>query len=290
MTLLQAENLQAGYEDRPVIHDITFSLGAGEFLAVCGPNGSGKSTLIKALQKLTPFLRGRVLVNGHDLFRLNHRQLASLMASVPQVFQPVFDYSVEEIVAMARYYRQSNPFAGMSAKDREAIEEALKLTGTWPLRHKKLNQLSGGERQRVLIARALAQETPLLLLDEPSSHLDLNFQLQIYSLLKYLQKEKNKAILVAEHNLNLAAAYCSKMIFLKKGKIVAGGQTEKLLEKNLIQEVFQVEVDLRINRSTGLPEISLVHSTSRENVQSGLQEKLSGSSEEKISTAKKFKE
>ncbi len=259
MKFLSVENLEAGYGPSPVISGISLELESGEFLAVCGPNGSGKSTLVKAVQKLIPWLRGKVLVNNRNLFELKTRQIASLLAYVPQVFEPVFDFSVEETVAMARYYRLTGRFAGLSERDRAAVEEAMKLSEVFNLRGKKLNELSGGERQRVLIARALAQDTPGLLLDEPSSHLDLNFQLQVYRLLRELQKERGKAILVAEHNLNLAAAYCSSLIFIKEGKIVARGRPENLLEKELVRQTFGVEVEVRTNLSTGLPEISLVH-------------------------------
>lgn len=266
MKFLSVENLEAGYAGPTVISGISLELEPGEFLAVCGPNGSGKSTLVKAIQKLTPWLRGKITVNGRNLFELGTRQIASLLAYVPQVFEPVFDFSVEETVAMARYYRQPGRLAGFSERDRVAIEEAMKLTEIFELREKKLNELSGGERQRVLIARALAQDTPVLLLDEPSSHLDLNFQLQVYRLLQELQKDRAKAILVAEHNLNLAAAYCSCLIFIKDGTIVARGWPQELLEKELIRQTFGVEVEVRTNRSTGLPEISLVH-PGRETVQ-----------------------
>lgn len=259
MKFLSVENLEAGYGYSPVISSISLELEPGEFLAVCGPNGSGKSTLVKAVQKLTPWLRGKVMVDNRNLFELKTRQIASLLAYVPQVFEPVFDFSVEETVAMARYYRQPGRLAGFSERDRAAVEEAMKLSEVFNLRGKKLNELSGGERQRVLIARALAQDTPGLLLDEPSSHLDLNFQLQVYRLLRELQKDRGKAILVAEHNLNLAAAYCSSLIFIKEGKIVARGRPEDLLTRELINQTFGVEVEVRTNLSTGLPEISLVH-------------------------------
>jgi len=259
MKFLSVENLEAGYGGPPVISGISLELEPGEFLAVCGPNGSGKSTLVKAVQKLTPSVQGKIMINNRSLFLLGPRQIASLLAYVPQVFEPVFDFSVEETVAMARYYRQSGRLAGFSEHDRAAVEEAMRLSEVTSLREKKLNELSGGERQRVLLARALAQDTPALLLDEPSSHLDLNFQLQVYRLLKKLQENRGRAILVAEHNINLAAAYCSSLIFIKDGKIIARGRPQEMLEKELIKKTFGVEVEVRTNRSNGLPEISLVH-------------------------------
>lgn len=259
MKLLTVKNLEAGYDRRPVIDGISLNLEPGEFLAVCGPNGSGKSTLIKAVQQLIPVVRGEVLINGMDLLRLKAREMAAWIAYVPQVFEPVFEFTVEQTVAMARYYRQTSHSSSRSSTGQDPVTEAMHLTGVYELKDKRLNELSGGERQRVLIARALAQDTPVLLLDEPSSHLDLNYQLQVYQLLKKLQKENGKAILVAEHNLNLAIAYCTELVFLKNGKVSACGRPTELLREELIRQIFGVEVELRLNRSTGLPEISLLH-------------------------------
>ncbi|HRD02553.1 MAG TPA: ABC transporter ATP-binding protein [Candidatus Saccharicenans sp.] len=263
MKLVEVKNLEAGYNRLPVIHDLSFELGHGEFLAVCGPNGSGKSTLIKALQRLTPLVRGTVRLEDKSLFRLKPREIAARLAYVPQVSEPVFDFTVGETVAMGRYVHQINKLAGESDRDRWQIEEAMKLTGITALRNKRLSQLSGGERQRVLLARALAQETPVLLLDEPSSHLDINFQLQIYHLLRDLQLEKKKTILVAEHNLNLCIPYCQRLIFLKEGRIEAAGSPREVISREIIRRVFDLEVELRENSSSGLPEISFIHSVGR---------------------------
>jgi len=136
MKFLSVENLEAGYCGPAVISGVSLELEPGEFLAVCGPNGSGKSTLIKAIQRLTPFLRGKIMVNNRNLFELKPRQVASLLAYVPQVFEPVFDFSVEETVAMARYYRQPGRLAGFSERDRTAVEEAMRLTEISSLREK----------------------------------------------------------------------------------------------------------------------------------------------------------
>ncbi|HQO76085.1 MAG TPA: ABC transporter ATP-binding protein [Candidatus Saccharicenans sp.] len=268
MKIIEVENLEAGYNRLPVLHQLSFGLDRGEFLAVCGPNGSGKSTLIKALQRLTPLLRGTVRLEGKNIFRLKPREIASRLAYVPQVSEAVFDFTVEGTVAMGRYVHQKNRLAGESVEDRLKIEEAMKLTGVTPLRNKSLSQLSGGERQRVLLARALAQETPVLLLDEPSSHLDINFQLQIYHLLRKLQLEKNKTILVAEHNLNLCLPYCQRLIFLKEGRIVAAGSPLEVINREIIRQVFDLEVELRENTSSGLPEISFIHSSGQRAVKS----------------------
>ncbi|MDD8031506.1 MAG: ABC transporter ATP-binding protein [Acidobacteriota bacterium] len=267
MNLLTVENLEAGYDSRPVVSNLNLTLEGGEFLSVCGPNGSGKSTLVKAIQGLVPFIKGKILIDGQNLFQMKAAQIATKLAYVPQVFEPVFDFTVEETVAMARYHRQANRFSHLSDLDKQAVEEAMGIVLVYKLKHKKLNELSGGERQRVLIARALAQDTPILLLDEPSSHLDLNFQLQIYQLLKRLQEEKGKAILVAEHNLNLVIPYSSRLIFLKDGRVEAEGKPASLLTEELIKRIFQVDVELRENRSTRLPEISLIHTDTKKELQ-----------------------
>lgn len=250
---------EAGYTHQAVLREINFELPAGQFLAICGPNGSGKSTLLRALLRLLPHLKGKIFLSEKDIFQLKTQEMARLVAYVPQVTEPVFDYSVEEIVAMARYSHRGTIFTCLSDKDQKAIEDALALSGTIALRHRIFNQLSSGEKQRVLIARALAQDSPLILLDEPSSHLDLNFQLQVYRLLKKLQEERGKTVVVTEHNLNLCLPYCDRLLFLKGGKIVAGGRPLDTINRQLLQEVFDLEVELRENSSTGLPEISLIH-------------------------------
>jgi iron complex transport system ATP-binding protein len=259
MEFLRVENLTAGYNHLPVLMSISFELEAGEFLAICGPNGSGKSTLLKAVQRLIPFVQGEIVIQGRSLFQLKTRDIASKIAYVPQVSEPIFDFSVEETVTMGRYLHQINRFQGPGARDRAVIEEVMHLTEISSFRKKKVSQLSGGERQRVLIARALAQDTPIIVLDEPSSHLDLNYQLQIYGLLKRLQQEKGKAIIVAEHNLNLVSPYCHCLMFLKQGRIESSGRPEEIINRDTIRKVFGIEVDIRENVFSGLPEISLIH-------------------------------
>ena len=261
MEFLRVKNLVAGYNHLPVLQEISLELEGGEFLAICGPNGSGKSTLVKAIQRLIPFIQGEITIQGRDLFELRTREIASKIAYVPQVSEPIFDFSVEEIVTMGRYLHQTRRFQGSGEKDRAVVEGVMQLTEVYSFREKKISQLSGGERQRVLIARALAQDTPCIVLDEPSSHLDLNYQLQIYRLLKKLQQEKGKAIVVAEHNLNLAIPYCHRIIFLKQGRIESSGKPQEIIYREVIPKVFGIEVDIRENFSTGLPEISLIHRT-----------------------------
>jgi iron complex transport system ATP-binding protein len=256
MPILEVHDLSAGYDDEFVVHDVSLTVEPGEFVAVLGRNGSGKSTLIKAVQNLLGNVRGQVICGGEDVFRMSPRRLAAKIAYVPQLADPIFEYAVEEIVLMGRFARQGR-LEKASGTDAAAVDEAMRLTEVGGLRTKRLSQLSGGERQRVFIARALAQDAPLLLLDEPSLHLDINYQAEVYSILKGLQKEKNKTILAAEHNINLAAAYAERLIFLKNGAVAAEGTPGETISAANIREIFGAEVDIRENIRTGLPEISL---------------------------------
>jgi iron complex transport system ATP-binding protein len=258
MSVLEVKHLCAGYEDGNVIEDISFSLQEGESLSVLGRNGSGKSTLIKALQRLLKNVSGEVLVDGQDIFSLSPRQVAKKIAYVPQIFDFPFEFSVIETVLMGRYVHQGR-LGGSSPRDLKIVEDVMSLTEITHLQEKKIAHLSGGERQRVFIARALAQDTPFLFLDEPSSHLDINYQVEIYQILHRLQKEKRKTILVTEHNINLAIPYSQRLMFLKNGRVQALGPPQELITRENIRDVFQAEVDIRDNLHSKLPEISLVH-------------------------------
>lgn len=257
MGVLEVQGLRAGYGGGDVIRDIDLSLEPGEFVCVLGPNGSGKSTLIKALQGLLPDMVGDVLIDGAQLPRLTRREIARRISFVPQTPDLTFDFNVFEVVAMGRYVHQGR-LAGLSAADRRIIGDVLELVEVSPLQEKKIAHLSGGERQRVLIARALAQDTPLVFLDEPSSHLDLNYGLEVFEILERLQRDKGKTILATEHNINLVIPYARKIVFLKDGRIVAQGDPASQITRENIKNVFRTEVDIRENRHSKLPEISLV--------------------------------
>jgi iron complex transport system ATP-binding protein len=263
MAMLEIEDLAAGYDNGFVIHGISLDVEPGEFVAILGRNGSGKSTLIKAVQNLFGNVRGRVVCDGEDVFKMGPRRLAAKIAYVPQLAEPIFEYTVEEVVLMGRFARQGR-FERASPADAAAIEEAMGITEVADLRAKKLSRLSGGERQRVFIARALAQDTPVLLLDEPSLHLDINYQVDVYGILKDLQKNKGKTVVAAEHNINLAAAFAERLVFLKEGALAAGGTPEETVTPANILEIFDAEVDIRKNLRTGLPEISLAGGERRE--------------------------
>ncbi len=257
MALIEVKDLSAGYENGYVLENISFSLEDGEFLSILGRNGSGKSTLIKALQGLLKNASGQITVDGEDVFSLKARQLAKKIAYVPQIFRFSFEFSVMETILMGRYIHQGR-LGSISSSDSRMVEEVISLTQIDHLKDKKIAHLSGGERQRVFIARALAQDTPFLFLDEPSSHLDISYQVEIYRILKRLQEEKGKTILSTEHNINLVIPYSQRLMFLKDGKIRALGEPEKLITKKNIKDVFDADVEIRENIHSKLPEISLI--------------------------------
>jgi len=256
MVILEIEDLSAGYENGFVIHGLSLSLAPGDFVALLGRNGSGKSTFIKAVQGLLHNVQGSVKIDGVNLFRLGRKEIARRIAYVPQLFEPVFEFTAEEIVGMGRYARQAR-FGALSRADADAVEQAMALTEVLPLRNKRMAHLSGGERQRIFIARALAQDTPVLLLDEPSLHLDINYQAEIYGLLRSLRKNQGKTILAAEHNINLAASGADRLFFLKNGTIQTSGKPADTITAETIHDIFDADVDIRANARTGLPEISL---------------------------------
>ncbi len=255
--VIAAESLTAGYGGPPVLRGVSFTLRAGGFTAVLGKNGSGKSTLLKALQALVRPSAGRSLLQGDDAAVLSPREVARRVAYVPQVSPPAFEFTAFEIVEMGRYARLGR-LGRLGAEDARAIDEALERTGTARFRDVPLSRLSGGERQRVLIARALAQDAPVLLLDEPSSHLDIAHQTAIYGLLDTLRRERGTAVLAAEHNVNLAALYAERLILLRDGEVAAQGAPADLIERETIRRVFDADVAVRPNPASGAPEISLL--------------------------------
>lgn len=245
---LQAEHVTFGYDPKtPVLQDVSFAVPAGTFLAITGPNGVGKSTL---LDILAGFLRpgaGDVLLDGVNLRSCRVRETARKIAVVRQEFIPVFGFSVAETVLMAR-----TPFFGPlgfeSRADRELAARAMELTGTSDFASRLLGSLSAGERQRVFIARALAQDTPVLLLDEPTSFLDLKHQIQVYDLLKSIQLERNTTIIAVTHDLNLALQYCDEALLLyPRGPAELAphpriGKTAEILTPEEVERAFGVQL------------------------------------------------
>jgi iron complex transport system ATP-binding protein len=212
--IIEVENLSFGYTPQgTILRDISFEVKAGAFLAIAGPNGIGKTTLLNLLCRLLRPEGGSIRIDAARIESYSVKELAQIIGVVRQEFVPVFDFSVTEVVSMART-SYLGTFGFESKTDREIVDEALKATDTAQFAPRSLGTLSAGERQRVFIARALAQNTPILLLDEPTSFLDLKHQVGIYDLLKATQLEKGKTIVAVTHDINLAAQYCDEILLL----------------------------------------------------------------------------
>lgn len=233
--MIKVESLNYKYNNKNTLEDINFHINSGEFVSIIGPNGAGKSTLLKCLCKLLDY-KGKILVNNIDISKSSKRDLAKKIAYVQQEHSSVFDFSVEEVIEMGFYAKKDK-------KDMN-IEEIMKVTETDILRNKSIFSLSGGEKQRVYIARALAQDATVLLLDEPIANLDMKHQRSLMKLCSNLAKEKNYTVVCVLHDINLASRYSDKILILKEGKIVSFDKTENIVEKNLLEEVYEVEVEV----------------------------------------------
>lgn len=240
--LLDVHGITYSYSAVPALEGVTFQVRPGDMIAVIGPNGSGKSTLIKCLSRALRPKRGAVLLYGRDLWSYSPRETAQRMAVVPQETVTEFEFTVAEVVLMGRQPHIPGLLKRESPQDLATVRKAMELTSTLHLAERPLSSLSGGERQRVVIARALAQEPEVLLLDEPTSHLDITYQAEILELLEYLNRTQKISIIAVIHDLNLAARYFPQVILLGGGKIVALGPTEKVITTPNMKKAYNSEI------------------------------------------------
>lgn len=243
--VLQAHGLGFAYGSRQVLEAVDLELRAGEVVGLLGPNGSGKSTLLKVLSGVLPGYSGSASLDGHELRALPRREIARTLAVVPQETSFGFPWSALEVVLMGRHPHLGR-LAFESAHDLEIARLALARCGAAAFENRGVLELSSGERQRVVLARALAQEPRVLLLDEPTSFLDVRHQVEIYELVRKLAAEHGMAVLTVLHELNLAAEYCDRIYLLHRGRIEAAGETEEVLTWANLTRVF--ETDLYVGR------------------------------------------
>jgi len=240
---LKIESVSCAYDGATVLAGVTFAVRPGELVAVAGPNGSGKTTLLRAASRALPPRAGRVLLDGRDLYReVAAAESARAIAVVPQDAIVEFEFSAHEIALMGRHPHLGR-FDAETGRDRDAVQAAMEKTGTWDLRDRPVTELSGGERRRVLLARALAQEAPLLLLDEPTAHLDLRYQVETLRIVHDHVQAGGAAVAVL-HDLNLAAMFATRLILLKAGALVADGPSRALLTEQALQPVFGPQVEV----------------------------------------------
>jgi iron complex transport system ATP-binding protein len=235
-----------------VVERLSVDLLKGGVTALVGPNGSGKSTLLKTLARLLKPSDGAVYLNGKAITRMPTSQVAQEIAVLPQGPSAPAGLTVGELVEQGRY-PHAGPLKMLRKQDYAAIAEAMRLTGMEEFAHRALDSLSGGERQRAWVALALAQETPILLLDEPTTFLDMGHQLEILELVEQLNRERNMTVVLVLHDLNHAARFASRMIALKEGRIVADGPPVEILTPALLADLFGVRAHIMTDPETGTP-------------------------------------
>ncbi len=241
--MLRVENLSVAYAERQVLKDVSLDVQNGEVLALIGPNGAGKSTLMRAVSGVIPLQGGRLRTNGLDLAALPPLQRARHLAVVPQAAALPPAFTVWETVLMGRT-PYLNFLGQVSKQDEEISRAALARVDALGLAERRIGELSGGEQQRVLLARALAQSTPILLLDEPTAHLDLQYQVSLLELVRGLAQRDDTAVLIAMHDLNLAARYADRLALLSEGSIKAMGTPRQVLRPDLISKVYHLPVQV----------------------------------------------
>ena len=242
------------------LRDVSFEITPGEIIGVIGPNSSGKTTLIRLLTRVLEPASGEIRLEGAPLRRLSRTDLARRVAVVPQGILPEFPFTVGELVLMGRYPHDPGRYFE-SPRDRSVARDAMEATGLVELADTPLQYLSGGERQRAAIARAIAQEPRLLVLDEPTAHLDLRYQVEAAALLSRLNRERGTTVLLVSHDLNLAAEVCDRLLLLNGGRVAAIGAPETVLDETLLASVFGCAVVVDKNETTRRPIVRLTWRT-----------------------------
>lgn len=249
----EIKNLYFQYrKEDPLFEGLSIKIKEKEWFGIIGPNGSGKTTLLKLMAGLLRPQKGTIILFNNNLFSLTPKERARFIGYFPQESFFIFDYTVKEIVLMGR-----NPyikwFSRVNKKDTEIVEKAMELTETIKFKDKKISELSSGERKRVILARILAQEPKVLLLDEFTTHLDISYQIEFINLLKRLRETKDLTIIFLTHDLNLASISCDRILLIDKGKYVACDVPEKILKEDLIEKVYKVKPIIKTHPLTNRP-------------------------------------
>jgi iron complex transport system ATP-binding protein len=248
MEMLKIEAMDAGYEENVVIKNVSLESDIGDFIGIIGPNGCGKTTLLRAIAGLINIFNGQIKIRGKDIRRINRRELAKRIAFVPQMMVPTAGFTVEETVLLGR-----TPYIGRFAfetdRDYRIAKKAAEELKVENLIDTPVTSLSGGEFQRVAIARALAQESKILLLDEPTSHLDFRFSIKVLRMIRRLREEK--LIIATFHDLNLAARFSRKLMLINKGEVIAFGRPDVVLTNENLKQAFKMKLEVRKNPKTG---------------------------------------
>ncbi|MCM2989783.1 ABC transporter ATP-binding protein [Bacillus safensis] len=252
MKSLETEKLCIGYQDRLIVEDLNVSIPKGKVTTLIGPNGCGKSTILKTMSRIMKANRGAVYLNGQAIHETPTKEISKQMAILPQTPEAPSGLTVYELVSYGRFPHQ-NGFGRLSNEDKRIIRWALEETGMIAFHDRPIEALSGGQRQRVWIAMALAQETELLLLDEPTTYLDLAHQLEILQLLERLNREQGRTVLMVIHDLNHAARFSHYMIALNQGKVIKDGTPHEVMSKEVLSQVFHIDAEIVLDPRTNKP-------------------------------------
>lgn len=255
--IYRVKDLRFRYDESWVLDGLSFEVREGEILGIIGPNGSGKTTILRILSSVLIPQGGEVRIRGKNLLELKQKEIAQIIGVVPQDTYFPFPFTVGEVVLMGR----SPWFSGFgfeSSEDLQIASQAMALTNTLSFSNRLIFELSGGERQRVIIARALAQEAQVMLLDEPTAYLDIGYQIEIYDLIKKLNAEKKLTLIIVSHDLNLASEYCDRLILLDGGRIYKMGTPKEVITEENLSRVYQSKVLVEENPVTGAPRVTLL--------------------------------
>jgi len=261
--MLELKNLACGYDSKFVLRDIDFKVEDRELVGIVGPNGSGKTTLLRAIACILKPMKGTALLDGRNIWQMRFKELARQIALVPQSFGGV-DMSIEDFVLLGRIPHLKRFQFLESKKDFDIAEKCMALTDTLKLKDHLMTEISGGERQLALIARALTQEPRLLLLDEPTAHLDIAHQVGILDLIKRLNKELGLTVIMVLHDLNLASEYCQRLVLINEGRIHKIGAPFEVLNYKIIEEVYKTIVVVEKNPISSKPYILIVSEEERQ--------------------------
>jgi len=248
--MLAVKDLSFKYKERPVLEDVDLEIRRGEVIGILGPNGCGKTTLLKLLNRNLHPQEGKVLLEGTDLEGMSKRRIARHIAVVPQSNEIRFAFTVRDIVSMGRMPFLDR-FQGESAEDMRIVDEAMERTNIKEFADRAINTMSGGERQRVIIARALAQRPEVILLDEPTLHLDINHQFEVLDLVHELSRKEGLTVVIVSHDLPMVVRYCDRMVLIHDHRVHAIGPPEEVLTRENMRTVFNIEAVLTYDEMLG---------------------------------------